>query len=230
MRPESKEPERTFVAPPQNNSLTVIDCCNGGNVSTAKQAAAAMVKTGAVLLRGTGTSDPKGFSELAQLMKAEFPQWQAPALSWDSGNRRTLAPGVTNSASDLPEATITPHCEHQDMPRCPAYVMFACIVPASEGGCTPIYDLERMVHNLEANPIGSQFLKDLRSEGVRASRFYPAESDTRAGPIHHARFPTVTEKFPELEMGVDPAARVRLIESFEVRWHHIRNFFAQLPA
>ena len=62
----------------------------------ARAAADAMVENGAVILRSPSNqfaSTPAHFGVFAEHLAAEFPQWSAAVLPWDSGHRHSLAPG-----------------------------------------------------------------------------------------------------------------------------------------
>lgn len=210
---------RSQVSKLGRSELCVIPCGENENAraSVAAAAAAAMFTSGAVLLRGAHefSTTPEGFSGFAQQLASEFPEWTTPVLSWDSGHRYTLAPGVTNSASDLPSQIILPHCEHQDMPRSPVYVLFACVIAATEGGATPIYDLQLVQRWLEKDRVGARLIEDLRNEGVKISRFYPGADCPEAVPIRRANFAALSDKFPELQPGASPAGWERLKRSFD---------------
>ena len=52
-----------------------------------------------------------------------------------------------------------PHCEHQDLPRSPAYVLFACVTPATTGGATPIYDMDLVRRRLAETDTGVRLIE-----------------------------------------------------------------------
>eukprot|EP00927_Polykrikos_kofoidii_P073693 TRINITY_DN69706_c0_g1_i1.p1 TRINITY_DN69706_c0_g1~~TRINITY_DN69706_c0_g1_i1.p1 ORF type:complete len:350 (+),score=36.15 TRINITY_DN69706_c0_g1_i1:54-1052(+) len=202
--------------------VLIIDCSGMSVSAAAGEAKEAMEKHGAVVIRGANGSSAQTFSEFASSFKALWPQFKEPPLMWDSGYRHSLAPGIVNASSDVPELSITPHCEHQDCPRSPVYILFACAKPAEHGGQTPIYNVQKVEQHIAAQPTGRKFLADLRKSGVRVSRFYPGVDDPRAAPIIATGYPRFLDKFPSLD---DEATWDVITSSF--RRHEAKHFIEQ---
>jgi len=188
--------------------------------AAARLAHQSMNQWGAVVLRGALGANAETFSDFAAELRYLHPQYVQPGLTWDGGHRHEVASRVTNASSDPPGLEITPHCENQDCPRSPAYVLFACARPASHGGQTPLYDLKSAEQYLRATPVGERFLADLEAHGTISQRFYPSELDPRASLITSVNYPRIHDKFPAKD---DTAAWESLRTSFSI--HGAKHWF-----
>ncbi|MCA2230002.1 TauD/TfdA family dioxygenase [Nonomuraea aurantiaca] len=95
----------------------------------------ALIRDGAVLLRGLGVRTPEEFHAVVST-------FGSPLDSYRGGNtpRHTVMTGVFTSTEYPAEYPISLHNELSYAHRWPARLFFCCLVPAESGGATPVCD------------------------------------------------------------------------------------------
>jgi alpha-ketoglutarate-dependent taurine dioxygenase len=100
---------------------------------------------GAVLLRGFGRLDADGLSQLATAMSGELLDYT------NRSTPRTRVNGKVFTSTEYPaDQTIPMHNESSYADAWPDTLFFGCMIPADEGGETPLADSSRVYERISA--------------------------------------------------------------------------------
>jgi alpha-ketoglutarate-dependent taurine dioxygenase len=101
-------------------------------------------KHGALLFRGFPIHTPEAFHAFVEAVVGELMEYrERSSPRHEEGNR------VYTSTDHPPDQRIFPHNEHSYARRFPLKLFFCCLVPAEEGGQTPIADTRRVFERLD---------------------------------------------------------------------------------
>lgn len=126
---------------------------------------------GAVLLRGWGPCGPQDFSNINLALHGDMDF----DMSCSAGPRTQLAPGIFTANEAPPSDTIPFHHEMAQCSSPPAHVLFFCLVPAQDGGETPIIMSRLVTEFLRSRH--PQLAEKLTRLGVRYIRVQPEHTD-----------------------------------------------------
>jgi len=97
-------------------------------------------KHGAILFRGFDIDSAERFAEFTQAASGDLLEYRER-----SSPRHEVSGNVYTSTDYPPEQSIFPHNEHSYCQTLPLKLFFCCVVPATEGGETPIADCRRIL-------------------------------------------------------------------------------------
>ncbi len=119
-----------------------------------------LLMAGAILFRGTGLKNAQQFEEVLNGISSKF----MPYIDGFSP-RTKLSNSVYTSTEYDQDFYITPHNELSFSYKWPSKLYFCCIIPAEEGGETPIGDCRKILKKL--NPT---IVQEMEEKGVRYIR------------------------------------------------------------
>jgi alpha-ketoglutarate-dependent taurine dioxygenase len=112
-----------------------------------------LLKSGAILFRGFALNSVDHFERLATAMGGELMKYQER-----SSPRSQVGDHVYTSTDYPAEQSIFPHNEHSYSRTIPLRLFFCCLVPARQGGETPIGDCRKIFHRIDPH-IREQFAR-----------------------------------------------------------------------
>lgn len=122
---------------------------------------------GAVLFRGFGVNTSDKFQEVVGVFSNDLLDY-----TYGFTPRSRVSDKIYTSTEYPADQFILPHNEKSYDTSWPMRIWFCCVVPAKEGGETPIYDSRKVYERLEPS-IGERFAR----EGVMYMRNYSRELD-----------------------------------------------------
>lgn len=201
---------------------------------------AALLQTGAVLLRGFRIDEPSTFAAVASEIGGPLDRgYQGPSP------RTNVTEGVY-TASEVPGALVIPeHAEMSYLPTMPRHLFFWCRQPATQGGGTTLVDGRRVRAQLDKERIAPLLegpLRIRRRHAAPGSRRDPFElkdwaqlfgTRDREEALEHARahgFQPSFERDGALTLeNTQPAQRTHP-ETGELAWlNHLLVFHASTP-
>lgn len=99
---------------------------------------------GGVLFRGFGISSPEAFERLIEAASSAWAEYREPATP-----RSQVSGNIYTSTDYPPEQSIFLHNENSHCTTWPLKIFFCCLVPAQEGGATPIADCRRVYQRID---------------------------------------------------------------------------------
>lgn len=126
---------------------------------------AVLAKDGAVLIRGPKISNAEAFQSFISEL------WDAPLMSYENRStpRNHIAKGVYTSTHYPPNETIPLHNENSYTNRWAMRIALCCLLPASEGGQTPICDSRKIYQAIDPD-VRAEF----EAKKVMYRRYYGA--------------------------------------------------------
>jgi alpha-ketoglutarate-dependent taurine dioxygenase len=124
--------------------------------------ARALVEHGAILFRGFNLSDADKFAEFLSVVSRAKEDYM-----YRSTPRTLVQPGIYTSTEYPANQEIPLHNENAYQRSWPSKVAFCCILPASDGGATPLADM-----NDVTSRIGVNLIDKFESRGVRYTRHF----------------------------------------------------------
>lgn len=138
------------VKPQSLNSIPIIES-SGENVSLARwvsenteQIESFLDNPGAVLFRGFPVRDETGFQDAVQSFSSERLRYV-----YRSTPRRELADRIYTTTEYPRNFEIPMHNENSFQRDWPMRLLFCCIQPAAQGGCTPLASTEKVTENID---------------------------------------------------------------------------------
>ncbi|HEX5659528.1 MAG TPA: TauD/TfdA family dioxygenase [Polyangiales bacterium] len=201
---------------------------------------AALLRSGAVLLRGFALQDPAQFAEAAELIAGPLDvEYEGPSPRTALG-----APGVYTASEVTGKVAIAEHAELSYMPTMPRHVFFWCRQPAAFLGGTTIVDGRRVLARLDPERIASlRAGLRIRRRHARAvgphdpfelKRWTLGFGQTREAALERARalgFHARFERDGSLTLEhTQPALRVHPETGEEAWLNHLLVFHASAPA
>tara|TARA_B100001989_G_scaffold251172_1_gene229783 strand:+ start:832 stop:1704 length:873 start_codon:yes stop_codon:yes gene_type:complete len=153
-------------------------------------------ESGAVLLRGFDIDTIEKFSDFSSSLGSNNID-----MSCSAGPRVNMGYNVFTSNEAPPDKFIPPHHEMAQCKEYPSYVLFYCMIPAQEGGCTPIIQSSKVCKEFKSK--FPDITKRIEKEGVRYLREFPNVTDVNSplGKSWKDTFYVQTDK--ELEKVLD---------------------------
>jgi alpha-ketoglutarate-dependent taurine dioxygenase len=103
-----------------------------------------LLKHGAILFRGFDVTTVEAFEEVVAAVSGEPLKY-----SERSSPRHEVGNKIYTSTDYPPEQSIFPHNEHSYSRTFPMKLFFCCLVPAQQGGETPIVDCRRLLQRID---------------------------------------------------------------------------------
>ena len=125
---------------------------------------------GAVLLRGFSIDTVEKFATISNSFGSNDVN-----MSCSAGPRINMGHNVFTSNEAPSEKSIPVHHEMAQCKEYPSYVLFYCIFPAEEGGCTPIIKSSKVCEEFKKK--FPEITKRIKKEGVRYLREFPETTD-----------------------------------------------------
>ena len=126
--------------------------------------------SGAVLLRGTDIDTIEKFAEFSNSLGSNNMD-----MSCSAGPRVNMGYNIFTSNEAPSDKSIPVHHEMAQCKEYPSYVLFYCMVPAKEGGCTPIIKSSKVCKEFKRK--FPNITKRIEKEGVRYLREFPNVTD-----------------------------------------------------
>lgn len=147
-----------YLQPEQTLPLVIEPDVEGVNLMSWVKANKQFIETqllqhGAILFRGFSLYSVDHFEQLASVMAGELMKYQER-----SSPRSRVGDRVYTSTDYPAERSIFPHNEHSYSRTIPLRLFFFCLVPAQQGGETPIGDCRKIFHRIDPR-IREQFAR-----------------------------------------------------------------------
>ena len=141
----------TILEPGQGESLplTIQPAIDGDDVLAwaaleKAKLGSLLAKYGAILLRGFDISTALDFDAVVEKLS------EKPLPYVERSSPRSAVQGNIYTSTDYPpDHTIEMHCENSYQKTWPLKILFYCLVPAEDGGATPIADTRRVLARID---------------------------------------------------------------------------------
>ena len=130
-------------------------------------------EAGAVLLRGLSIDTIEKFSSISNSLGSNDVN-----MSCSAGPRIDMGHNIFTSNEAPSNESIPVHHEMAQCKDYPSYVLFYCVTPAEEGGCTPIIKSSKVCKEFKKK--FPEIAKRIEKEGVRYLREFPNVTDNKS--------------------------------------------------
>lgn len=127
-------------------------------------------QSGAVLLRGFDVDTIEKFSNISKMFGSVDVD-----MSCSAGPRIDMGHNVFTSNEAPPNKPIPVHHEMAQCVNYPSYILFYCMIPPTQGGCTPIIKSSAVCNEFQKK--FEKITARIKNKGVRYLRQFPSTTD-----------------------------------------------------